>query len=132
MNVAEFVLHVCREQPWMQHAACRGQDPNVMVPNPPNNAVRDKRAVYAAALQVCGSCPVVVECGDYGRDERFGVWGGTVPQDRSPRRRRSPVEHGTNAGHAKHLREGSAPCQACKTAHTRHKVAHTEARRNAS
>jgi hypothetical protein len=41
----------------------------------------------SAARAVCAGCSVRVECGEAGRRERFGIWGGLTPGQRRPRRR---------------------------------------------
>jgi hypothetical protein len=41
-------------------------------------------AAYRQARALCARCPVVEQCGKAGRGERFGVWGGTDPAQRSP------------------------------------------------
>jgi hypothetical protein len=35
-----------------------------------------------AAKRVCRRCPVAAECGDAGRAEPFGIWGGLTEQER--------------------------------------------------
>lgn len=42
------------------------------------------------ALTECGLCPVRVDClaGAHNRREQFGIWGGTMPYERTRERRR--------------------------------------------
>lgn len=39
------------------------------------------------AKQVCGPCPVRVECLDYGLEEKLGIWGGLGEHERRDLRR---------------------------------------------
>jgi len=43
------------------------------------------RISYEPALKVCRSCPVQAECLEWAlaADERYGVWGGKTPEERS-------------------------------------------------
>lgn len=40
---------------------------------------------YKVAERICAVCPVKVQCLEYAisNDERFGMWGGLKPKDRS-------------------------------------------------
>lgn len=63
---------------WRQHAACRDFPPeriDVVWFSPPN-------ADYSEALDTCAGCPVTNECGERGRGEKWGVWGGRTPKQR--------------------------------------------------
>jgi WhiB family transcriptional regulator, redox-sensing transcriptional regulator len=62
--------------PWSKRAVCAGEDPSVFFPAHGDPAVR--------ARQVCGNCPVRIDCLEYatGADE-WGIWGGL---DREQRR----------------------------------------------
>jgi WhiB family redox-sensing transcriptional regulator len=42
------------------------------------------KAEEAAALTICGICPVCEDCFDHALEtnERFGVWGGTTEKER--------------------------------------------------
>lgn len=115
-------------QPWMEHAVCRveGIDVNVMVPPRPKNAVKDKRAVYRTALEVCARCPVSEQCGEYGKDERFGTWGGTTPYDRDPRRQVRYVPCDTVEGYWRHMRDGTEPCGPCKRRYATSRAAYEQ------
>lgn len=63
---------------WHQHAACRGQDPNLFFPE------KEGRRTVAKAQRFCDRCPVTQQCGDYARTnhEDFGVWGGESARHR--------------------------------------------------
>jgi WhiB family redox-sensing transcriptional regulator len=80
---------------WHEDAACAGIDPDRFYPEPGPGITRD----IAAAKRVCAGCPVRAECLAYAlaHDERHGIWGGTTPQERRPRKpktapRRQDVE----------------------------------------
>jgi hypothetical protein len=68
---------------WWDLAACRGRI-EIMFPPQPG---RGDKPDYGPALTLCARCPVIEECYRAGRREHFGVWGGTTPNDRFPRRR---------------------------------------------
>jgi WhiB family redox-sensing transcriptional regulator len=61
---------------WMKDAACRGMDPDLFMPQ------RGKINDVNAAVAVCHTCPVINECREYGRHERFGIWGGLSGRER--------------------------------------------------
>lgn len=64
------------EWPWAVYAACRGDHDTTFFPQ--------NRAEEAAALAVCGACPVREDCLAHAMatNERFGVWGGTTERGR--------------------------------------------------
>jgi Transcription factor WhiB len=68
---------------WRAEAACRGR---VEIMHP--NGRGTKQVDYRAALALCARCPVVEQCREAGVTEKLGVWGGTTPSQRFPRRRR--------------------------------------------
>lgn len=59
---------------WHQRAACRGLDPELFFPLAGHDAKEAKA--------VCRTCPVKEPCYEAGRDEYFGVWGGTTRKER--------------------------------------------------
>jgi WhiB family redox-sensing transcriptional regulator len=76
---------------WQDEAACRGMDPTVFVTItafPKYTPISDIRDFHATALVVCARCPVEASCLAAGLREK-GVWGGTVEQERDPRRARN-------------------------------------------
>lgn len=122
MNISLELARVWSKRPeWMDHAACRGMGPALFFPQ--------RGETQQQALQVCAECPVRVECGVAGRDERFGLWGGETGKGRkrayrelpmSERRHgaaRRPINHGSDGGYEAHRRRGETPCDDCKTAH---------------
>jgi WhiB family transcriptional regulator, redox-sensing transcriptional regulator len=70
-------------QAWLDQAACRDQDPERFFPEP------GEQAKAAEAKQVCGSCQVRDQCRDLAVnaagaiDADHGIFGGTLPTERS-------------------------------------------------
>lgn len=69
---------------WQARAACRGMSWRLFFPDSPN-AYENKR-LAAEAKQVCAACPVLGECAEAGRTERWGIWAGV---NRGPKQERS-------------------------------------------
>ena len=69
---------------WQQDAACRDTDPDLFF----STAEADRDA----AMRLCASCPVRLDCLEHALETResYGIWGGTGEQDRKRllRRRR--------------------------------------------
>lgn len=67
---------------WMQHAACRGKDPNLF--HPTRGALDQLRA----AQQICAGCDVKQHCLTYAManetrvGEAVGIWGGLSGRQR--------------------------------------------------
>ena len=53
---------------WVAHAACRGMDPAIFFP--------ERGASSGEARKACLICTVRTDCLNYGKSERFGIWGG--------------------------------------------------------
>lgn len=72
-----------RRAPWRAWAACRHPAITVDVFYVGRGEAPD------IARQVCGRCPVIVECAAYAgaHHEQIGLWAGTAPKDRRPSRR---------------------------------------------
>jgi len=84
MTLEDFLrAPITEERPWVVFAACRDADPELFFPATPSEE--------RAALAVCATCPVQVECRAYSLDAReyFGVWGGETERDRRIELRRS-------------------------------------------
>lgn len=78
-------IPIARED-WDQDAACKDTDPEVFFPEDlPSRNRADKlyqQQVTLTALATCGRCPVRELCLDFGLDEEWGIWGGTLPSQR--------------------------------------------------
>lgn len=74
---------------WQEDAACRTEDPDLFFPEHAGARHPTSDWRYAAAKAVCARCPMTAECLGFAlsRNERFGVWGNTVPADRERMRR---------------------------------------------
>ena len=69
---------------WQIRAACRG--PNQAIFFPPSQMERrsEKRSRERRAKEICGSCPVQLECRNYAIAirEQHGIWGGLTEGER--------------------------------------------------
>jgi hypothetical protein len=66
---------------WHARANCRGAGmTDVMYPRSRTGVA--SHVLWAEATALCAGCPVINECGEAGRDESYGVWGGEVKQPR--------------------------------------------------
>jgi hypothetical protein len=110
---------------WMQHAACRGMDAALFMPE------RGDIDTLNQAKAVCQTCHVRLECLEYGLEEKYGVWGGMAESARRELRARryqqtgikhfrtrKPIEHGTVAGYHQHKRRREEPCESCRRANS--------------
>lgn len=68
---------------WVESAACAGLPTQAFF-----SSALNRTAINRAKL-VCQGCPVRAQCADYGKDERFGIWGGMTPRERNSRFRYS-------------------------------------------
>jgi WhiB family transcriptional regulator, redox-sensing transcriptional regulator len=123
----ETFVRLAQRQPWMAHAICKGAG-DVFFPTETRPA-RVNPQQYERGVKLCQSCPVIDECREYGRDEKFGVWGGTTPADRSPRMAiAAPGKCGTQEGYSAHIRRSKTePCERCQEAHARFVYARRQA-----
>jgi WhiB family redox-sensing transcriptional regulator len=63
---------------WHVDAACAGEDLDLFFPDQANAVL-----FTARAKQICGRCPVAVECLDFAeKSGSSGVWGGTSERER--------------------------------------------------
>lgn len=72
------------EEPWQLRAACRGPETWLFFP-PSHSERKDEREERESrAKQICGRCPVRVECLDYAirTREPYGIWGGLTEAER--------------------------------------------------
>ena len=81
------------DQRWRIHAACRGMDTELFFPHIPYAAAipLSTRRQISQARQVCGVCPVRVECFSHALhfSESGGIWGGVLFN-----RHGQPIRHG--------------------------------------
>ncbi|MFE6891948.1 WhiB family transcriptional regulator [Streptomyces sp. NPDC057694] len=72
---------------WRDHAACRAHDPELFFPVSETGRALSQ---IGEAKAVCGGCPVVNRCLEWGRAEgiEYGVWGGYSEGERRASRRR--------------------------------------------
>jgi WhiB family redox-sensing transcriptional regulator len=61
---------------WMYHAACRGMDVSLFMPE------RGDVDAVEQAIKTCNICPVRAKCLEYGRHQRYGIWGGLTGNER--------------------------------------------------
>jgi hypothetical protein len=109
-----------RNQPWRQHAACRGVGPSLFYTE------QHDMATARTTHTICQTCPVRVECGQAGETERYGIWGGhsvrytqrneTKVADDPTSQPLPAIVHGTHGGYQQHRRQGSPPCDDCRAA----------------
>ena len=71
------------ERPWVIFGACRNVEGDTFFPV--------TKEETDAALAICATCPVRVECLEYALEarERYGVWGGMTEKQRRRLLRRS-------------------------------------------
>jgi WhiB family transcriptional regulator, redox-sensing transcriptional regulator len=74
-------IRTFEDQPWREHAACAGKDPDMFFPG--------RGEATAPAKKVCNSCPVKADCLDHALTHReaFGIWAGTSERERRVLRR---------------------------------------------
>lgn len=87
MRTTREGLPLIPARPWVEHAACRGTDPELFFPA--------QGAPVGAAKDVCGRCPVAEPCLDYAltAGESWGVWGGTTEKERRRLKRQRVSAH---------------------------------------
>jgi WhiB family redox-sensing transcriptional regulator len=82
----EALDHLLHDRPaWHAEAKCKGM-PDVFFG--PDRVPGVAAEWEEQAKAICATCPVRIECGKAGRAERYGVWGGMTPKERSAARRR--------------------------------------------
>ena len=71
---------------WRRHAICRDTDPDLFFPV---GTTGHALVQIDRAKQVCGECPVSVDCLDYALEtnQDSGIWGGTSEEERRTMRR---------------------------------------------
>ena len=86
-------------QNWRSAAAFRSADPDLFFPI---SATGPAAGQIARAKTICAGCGVRQECLEFAltREQNYGIWGGTTPDDRQRdrRRRRRAAGRGVTAG----------------------------------
>lgn len=77
---------------WRRDAICRDTDPDLFFPV---GTTGYALVQIERAKQVCGECPVRVDCLQYALDtnQDSGIWGGTSEEERRTIRRRISARH---------------------------------------
>lgn len=70
---------------WREQAACRDHDPELWFPSIGDREKGAEHAAYDKPRRICAHCPVWPQCRAYAleSDERYGMWGGLSPRQRS-------------------------------------------------
>jgi WhiB family redox-sensing transcriptional regulator len=78
---------------WQANGACRGEDSNLFYYED-NERGDHKESRTIAAKAICGTCKVQTECLEFALqiNERYGIWGGTTPEERNTMKRRRQRE----------------------------------------
>lgn len=81
MSVLDFITRQLTDDEWMSDAACKGMT-HLFFPTPAERPqTRERRE--EAAREVCATCPVMVTCRDFARDQHeYGLWGGESEDER--------------------------------------------------
>lgn len=74
------------EKGWEKQALCRGKDNEIFFPEEAQQMTAKK---IKMAKAICKGCPVRAEClfTAVSNDEKFGIWGGFSPRERTSIRR---------------------------------------------
>lgn len=99
---------------WMENASCRKKKNDFWYP-PLDTDVPDN--YYAIGREVCHRCSVWQDCLDAGIDEKWGMWGGLTPQERTALTSNNPKQsvlkhHGSWIRYRQGCR-----CSSCVDAH---------------
>lgn len=90
---------------WQRRAACRGMTAAFFP---------ERGADQTEAKAVCAECPVIVQCAEAGRYERFGIWAGK--SERSRKRGRSGAPPGIRHGTRTRYQDYGCRCELCRNA----------------
>jgi transcription factor WhiB len=86
------------DRAWMVDALCRTKAQRMDYPSidaqffPDRNSANRSISLLhpeKVAKALCVRCPVRKRCLEYGRDENYGIWGGTLPRERGRYRYRA-------------------------------------------
>jgi WhiB family redox-sensing transcriptional regulator len=81
-HASEPAFESVRAQRWIAEARCRGQAHLFFASAGERAATRLRRET--AARELCGTCPVAVECRSYARvHHEYGLWGGETETERA-------------------------------------------------
>lgn len=79
---------------WWEQAACQEHPELSWFPDEDGPRTPEAAAMSAKARGVCQSCPVRVDCLEYGMEQRFGIWGGLGPSQRKRLRKQLRINPG--------------------------------------
>lgn len=78
---------------WLDEALCKGKHSDLWFPPLSGERSEPEDRYFTIAKMVCEHCPVIRECRELGKDEDWGVWGMTTPQERQRGQRPSYPEY---------------------------------------
>jgi WhiB family redox-sensing transcriptional regulator len=84
------VLRSAESMLWRDQAACRGQHPEMFLPEgkfPVGSA--DYKVFVARAFAFCEACPVLDECLQFGMTQKLGIYGKTTSSNRAAMRKQN-------------------------------------------
>lgn len=109
-----------RSETWRERAACRRQPTDLFF-------VKEyKREVINDLKEMCGHCPVKVECLSFADEmegssykDTWGIYGGLTSSERIARRAAKqrptpPCNRALGRAYNRHLKRGEAPCAPCR------------------
>ena len=67
---------------WQLRALCHGRTSLFFVERNSDNRKQPLLPAERKAKALCARCPVRRECLEYGIEEDYGIWGGTLPSER--------------------------------------------------
>ena len=87
LSSAHLLTLTIESDEWRRTAACRDTDPDLFFPV---GTTGYALVQIDRAKEVCGECPVKVDCLDYALEtnQDSGIWGGTSEEERRTLRRR--------------------------------------------
>jgi len=77
-----ILVRAFQDREWMYEALCRGRASLYFVDRNSDNRSLGLTAQERKAKALCARCPVRRKCLEYGLDEDYGVWAGTLPSER--------------------------------------------------
>lgn len=123
-------MSITGERPeWFDQAACQSYAERMGGPARDRIFFPARGETTTKARQICAECPVSDQCLEWAlvTGQKYGVWAGTSERQRRVLRRErglnvggrplTPIDHGTQAGYAAHLRRLETACDPCREAH---------------